>query len=178
MHQLILLKITNKHSWKIIPNTWQGLCYMAQQACEVCQVLGQSSQMKKPTVNCSSYIVMFLRQWAVLSILIIMGLIHPSFHKKKTKTSSQGMAKIKSGEFSLWIFSNGYFALHLLSYKILRIQWICWLWHMETLGFIVRSQIKIYHKCYPQVCSEQHVQRYLMALGDLSISEFERTEYV
>lgn len=47
---------------------------------------------------------------------------------------------------------------------------------METLGFIVRSQIKIYHKCYPQVCSEQHVQQYLMALGDLSISEFERTE--
>ena len=29
---------------------------MAQQVCEVCHVLGQSSQMKKPMANCSSYI--------------------------------------------------------------------------------------------------------------------------
>lgn len=49
----------------------------------------------------------------------------------------------------------------------------------EGFGFMVRRHIKMHNKWYcPQLCSEQHMQLYMMALGDLSVSEFERTEYV
>lgn len=124
---------------------------MAQQACEVCQVLGQSSQMKKPTVNCSSYIVMFLRQWAVLSILIIMGLIHSSFHKKNPKLLVKGWPRL-----NLVNFLFGYFPMDTLLFTCCHTKFWefngfvgCDLWKFWDLLLEAKSKytINAIHKC-------------------------------
>lgn len=75
--------------------------------------------------------------------------------------------------FLFGYFSSGHFALHLLSYKIVRNQG-SWLQPVEAFGFIVRGHIKIHNKCYcPQLCRTTYAAVHDDP-GGLSVTEFER----